>query len=118
LYSQLIKTKPSSEGKQLTGRNIMKITANLKNGTKVTITPKTENTMTLEVFSNIAIAAGFEDLFDLNVSDIVESGSFSDLTGDRILEFKVIEMNDNDLEIIVEFDEDLHKNDLLKAMKL
>ena len=77
-----------------------------------------KNTMTLEAFSNVAIEAGFQDLFDLNVSDIVESGSFSDLTGDRILEFKVVEMNENDLEIIIEFDKDSYTKELLKLKTL
>ena len=69
--------------------------------------------ITLCEFYNIALKAGFQDLFDLNVSDIVESGSFSDLTGDRILEFTVIEMNDDDLDIIIEFDDEKYAQELI-----
>lgn len=72
-----------------------------------------KETMTLYEFSNIAIEAGFQDLYDINASDIVESGSFADISGDRILEFKVVEMNDDDLEIIIEFDSDLHEDELI-----
>ena len=72
---------------------------------------KTE--MTLCTFSQLAINAGFQDLFDLNVQEIVESGSFADASGDRVLEFKVVKIEDDELETIIEFDEELYEYELV-----
>ncbi len=68
---------------------------------------------TLTNFSNIAMNAGFPDLFDFQVDgEILDlnsmTGSVSDETGDRVVEFKIIELIENDedfLGTVIEYDE-------------
>jgi hypothetical protein len=68
--------------------------------------------MTLYEFGRMAESAGFPDLFDFCVDgDILNiknmTGSLADITGDRVLEFKIIKMHTDELEIIIEFNGDM-----------
>ncbi len=48
----------------------------------------------------------FSDLFDFAITEIIDfenmTGSFSDIKGDEIIEFNVIKMDNNPLEIMIE----------------
>lgn len=74
--------------------------------------------MTLLKLSKILETAGFPDLFDSQVDgEIISSsamtGSVLDGFGDRVVEFKVVKLNKDETEIIVDFDEEKYRLELI-----
>lgn len=72
---------------------------------------------TLSQFGRILEEADFPDLFDAQVDgEIIDTetmtGSVADSSGDRVIEFKVIEMNEDETEIIIDFDDEKYKMEL------
>ena len=72
---------------------------------------------TLNVFGTELERVGFPDIFDMDIlSDIIssdgKSGSVADSSGDRIIEFSVVSMAADVLEILIDVDEDLYQDEL------
>lgn len=60
----------------------------------------------LELDKELQAKGGFTDLFDCALGDIIDTetmtGSFADIEGNKVIEFNVIEMNEDTTEIIIE----------------